>query len=112
MALTIKLFSGEWCPSCKPREQFIGDLCIRKDFNLDLVKLEDRAARAEAALFHIKAIPMVLVLDGDNVLVQFGPTVSEDRIIKWLEERMSFDAEHIRETTTDEGSSDVPRERG
>ena len=111
MALTFKLFTGQWCPTCKPREEFIQDLCVKHDLDLEIVHLEDPGARHEAAKFRIDTIPMVIVLDeAKDILIQFSPNAHEDQITKWLEERMSFDAQNTGSTTTEEGTSDVPRE--
>lgn len=111
MALTFKLFTGWWCPTCKPRGEFIEDLCVKHDLDLEIIRLEDPGTRHEAAKFHIDTIPMVIVLDeAKDILVQFGPNAREDQIIKWLEERMSLDAKSTGSTTTEEGTSDVPRE--
>lgn len=111
MALTFKLFTGEWCPTCKPRGKFIEDLCVKHDLDLEIIRLEDPGARHEAAKFRVDTIPMVIVLDGTkDILVQFGPNAREDQITQWLEERIAFDARSNGETTTEESTSDVPRE--
>jgi len=111
MALTFKLFTGQWCPTCKSRGELIEDLCVKHDLDLEIIRLEEPAARHEAAKFRIDAIPTVVVLDeAKDILIQFSPNAREDQIIQWLEERMSFDAQSTRSTTTEESTSDVPRE--
>ena len=111
MALTFKLFTGQWCPPCKPRSRFIQDLCVKHDLDLELIHLEDPGARHEAAKFRVNAIPMVIVLDeAKDILVQFGPNAHEDQIIQWLEERMAFNARSAGKTTEEESTGDVPRE--
>lgn len=111
MGLTFKLFTGQWCPTCKPREKFIEALCVTLDLDLEIIRLEDPGSRHEATKFKVDTIPMVFVLDeAKDILVHFGPNAREDQITKWLEERMAFDARSNGETTTEESTSDVPRE--
>lgn len=111
MAVTFKLFTGDWCPHCRERAQFIDQLVTRKDVNLEIHALEESGARREAAKYRVDKIPMVIVTDEhDEVLVQFLPTATEQQITKWLEERMSFDAGSTRSSTTEASTGDVPRE--
>lgn len=111
MALTFKLFTGQWCPPCKPRGKFVEDLCVKHDLDLEVIRLEEHGSRHEAAKFQVHTIPMVIVLDENkDVLVQFGPDAHEDRIVRWLEERMAFDACGNGKAITKESTSDVPRE--
>lgn len=104
MALTFKLFTGHWCPACTHRSQFISDLCIKHDLNFEAVPIEDKASRTEAEKYHIKRIPVVVVLDEQGeVLVQFSPSATKTQITRWLEERMSFDARSNGKSTKEAG---------
>ena len=104
MALTFKLFTGQWCPSCSPRTEFISRLCIERDFNLDLLMLEEPQSRKEAERYQVKTIPMVLVFADaqDQPIMWFGPTDPDKAILKWLEERNSS---NVQPNVPDDGSS-------
>jgi len=95
MSLIVNLFTGQWCPSCKPRTALIADLCAEHSLDLEYYPLETMDAKRAAVRFHVDRIPTVVIQDkkDDQVLVQFGPQATEQQIKDWLKERIAFDAE-------------------